>query len=292
MADLIATIVTARICPVISASTNVEEMEKRLGAILLEGGTAISLDNVSFDLESDLLCQILTQPTVKIRVLGKSSVPECEWRGIMLATGNNIRVVGDLVRRTLIVRLDAKVERPELREFTFDPIGRVLDDRGAYIAAAITIARAWWAAGMPTDSEARPLGGYGAWSDAVRHPLIWLDQPDPVDCMEQTRNDDPERAAATELLRHWQLAIGVGAQVRVREVMTAADETRPGSQALQWPEFRALLVERSGVKGEPNAVRLGKWLEKIHGRVYGGNRIDILRKSGASNRYVLTQAEG
>ena len=131
-------------------------MEKRLGAILLEGGTIVSLDNLSFDLESDLLCQVLTQQSSKTRILGQSSVPECEWRGTIFATGNNIRVVGDLVRRTLTCNLDAKVERPELREFSFDPIARCIADRAAYIAAAITIARAYRAFG---DASRLPATG-------------------------------------------------------------------------------------------------------------------------------------
>jgi putative DNA primase/helicase len=138
--DLLSTLVSGRPCPVITAGKNNEEMEKRLGSVLLEGGSMISLDNLSFDLETDLLCQILTQ--------------RIEWRGTIFATGNNVRVLGDLVRRALTCNLDAKVERPEMREFSFDPIARVLADREQYIAAGITIAR--------EAASLRPLGGYGA----------------------------------------------------------------------------------------------------------------------------------
>ena len=40
----------------------------------------------------------------------------------------------------------------------------------------------------------------GQWSDAVRFPLIWLGQEDPVDSMEEARDEDPERIAARALL--------------------------------------------------------------------------------------------
>jgi hypothetical protein len=43
--DLCATITTGRICPVFTASRSPEEMEKRLGAMPLEGGTVRSIDN-------------------------------------------------------------------------------------------------------------------------------------------------------------------------------------------------------------------------------------------------------
>jgi putative DNA primase/helicase len=174
LADLISTIVRGRPCPVISASQNQEEMEKRLGSLLLEGPPIISIDNISFDLESDLLCQMTTQQIVKTRILGKSLTPECEWRGVVFVTGNNVRLVGDLTRRGLVCSMDANVEQPELREFEFNPIERVLKDRGSYIAAAITVAKAWLAAGSPAAPGVKPLAGFAEWCSAVRLSLIWL----------------------------------------------------------------------------------------------------------------------
>ena len=45
LVDLFAMISTGRLCPVITASKNAEETEKRLGAVLLGGTTIVSLDN-------------------------------------------------------------------------------------------------------------------------------------------------------------------------------------------------------------------------------------------------------
>ena len=125
LVDLIACMVTGRNCPVITPSEKSEELEKVLGSMLLEGSTINSLDNMSLDIHGDLLAQIITQSFVKTRILGKSEIPECEWRGLLFATGNNIRVIGDMIRRTLSCNLDAKVENPELRRFEFDPKQRV-----------------------------------------------------------------------------------------------------------------------------------------------------------------------
>src|SRR6185312_216695 len=47
--DVIANIVTGRNCPVVTGSRTSEEMEKRLGALLLEGVPLASLDNLSHD---------------------------------------------------------------------------------------------------------------------------------------------------------------------------------------------------------------------------------------------------
>ena len=290
LVDLIATLVTGRYCPVITPGQSKEEMEKRLGAILLEGSSVVSLDNVSFDLESDLLCQILTQPIVKVRILGQSAVPECEWRGTLFGTGNNIRVIGDLVRRALTCNLDAKVERPEQRKFKFDPIARVRQDRGAYIAAAITIARAYDRAGRPAPA-CRPLGGYSAWAQVVRHPLLWLGVSDPVASMEAARADDPERAAAYELVQRWQIRIGLDKAVTVRDIIAIANTNKELMPVHRYPKFRALLIEHAGtVKGdEIDRTKLGRWLQKQHGRVYGGLRIDVVARKGAANQYKLVE---
>jgi putative DNA primase/helicase len=291
LVDLIATIVTRRACPVIAAGKSAEEMEKRLGAILLEGGTVVSLDNLAFDLESDLLCQILTQQIVKVRILGQSAVPECEWRGTLFATGNNVRVVGEVVRRALTCNLDARVERPEFRQFDFDPIDRVLADRGAYVAAALTIVRAYRAA--PAGAvNVRPLGGFNAWSAMVREPLIWLGEHDPVASMETARAADPERAAAYELVRRWKKVIGPHKKVTARDIINKANETRGGSAQHRFPQFRALLVEHAGrTRGDDiDAKRLGLWLRRLHGKVYGKLRIQqVAHGRGRANVYELAE---
>ena len=191
LADLISAIASGQPCPVISHVESIAEMEKRLGALLLEGAPFISLDNCSCDIGGDLLCQITERRTVRIRILGKSEAPKCEWRGVVYGTGNNITYTGDMVRRGMTTNLDARVERPELREFDFDPIERVMQVRGAYIAAALTVARAYITAGSPV--VCRPLGSYGEWSATVRSPLVWLGKEDPVKSMDMTREPRAHR---------------------------------------------------------------------------------------------------
>ena len=265
-------------------------MEKRLGALILEGVPVISLDNCSEDIGGDLLCQITERRLIRIRILGKSEAPECEWRGVLFGTGNNVALLGDLARRGLISHLDPKVERPELREFNFDPIERVLTNRGAYIAAAITIARAYNAAGSPKVCGA--LGSYGEWAKVVRAPLIWLGQADPVESMEKTREEDPVRGAARNLIGFWkeELVLGVGYSaielinhVKLKDVLFGVEE-------LKHPEFRDLLMQQAGTsKGEIDARSLGNWLMSARGQIHYGHRIEVTRKAARGNRYALVK---
>jgi putative DNA primase/helicase len=284
LVNLAATLATGRPCPVITNCKSSEEMEKRLGALVLEGATVISLDNCSNDLGGDLLCQVTEQPLVRVRILGKSEAPECEWRGTMFGTGNNIRLVGDMTRRGVVCNLDANVERPELRHFGFDPIGIARADRGAYIAAALTVARAWRAAGEP--GGASSIGSYGQWSKAVRAPLIWLGRQDPVVSMDAAREDDPVRDAARTLLSLCQ----EGASFTTAELVTMAHET--GGGTLVYPELYDLLVEQCGTpRGEIDSRRVGRWLATVCGQVHDGCRLDLARDSrGHGKRYVLRKA--
>ena len=96
---------------------------------------------------------------------------DCDCRGTTVyANGNNIRVVGDLVRRTLTVQLDANQEEPEKRTFGFDPVERVKANRGKYLAAVFTIVRAYMAAVCPSVQ----VEAFENWSRMARHPLVWL----------------------------------------------------------------------------------------------------------------------
>ena len=184
LVDLFAMISTGRLCPVITASKNAEETEKRLGAVLLGGTNIVSLDNVMHDLGGELLCQLTERPVIKIRILGRSEMPECESHTAVFATGNNVTFKGDMVRRGLVCNLEALTERPELREFKKDALDRAASHRGAYVAAALTVIRAYLTAGAPR--VCGPFGSYTAWSRMVRSPLVWLGEPDPIASMDSS----------------------------------------------------------------------------------------------------------
>jgi putative DNA primase/helicase len=289
LADLASAIVRGQKCPVITAAESQEEMEKRLGAIILEGAQTVSLDNCSHDIGGDLLCQITERPLLRIRILGKSEAPECEWRGTLFANGNNILLVGDMTRRSLLCNLDPQMERPELRRFKFNPIERIMSDRGAYVAAVLTIASAYLASG--TRAECEPIASYGQWSRVVREPLIWLGEPDPVKSMDQARDMDPERSHARELVGHWSECLDVKLSYTAREIIEAAEagEMQEGTFIHHHPEFRDLLLVRCGSGERIEPRKLGNWLMRIRGQIHNGHyRIDLVTESDKhGNRYRL-----
>jgi putative DNA primase/helicase len=289
--DLISTLATGRRAPAVEKAENKEELEKRLGALVLAGVPIINIDNCTSNLGGTTLCQMTERELVRIRILGRSEAPEVEYRGSIFANGNNITAEGDLTRRTLVCHIDPGIERPELRRFGFDPITRVLQDRGKYVAAALTIARAYRVFGGSV--ECAPIGSYGRWSMAVREPLIWLGKEDSVRSMDELREEDPVRAGASELYRLWKQDLGLDQSFTAAEVTAKAQERSGQHGPLKHPELHALLmIQAGGFKDEIDTQRAGIWLRSVHGQVHDGLRLERIKGATGHQgaKYALRHA--
>jgi putative DNA primase/helicase len=233
------------------------------------------------DLGGELLCQLTERPVVKVRILGRSEMPECECRTAVFATGNNISFKGDMVRRGLLCNLEALEERPELHAFKRDVLEYVAVNRGVYVAAALTIVRAYLTAGAP--QVCGPFGSYSAWSTTVRSPLVWLGEPDPIASMEAVRDEDPELSDTREFFGLWldyELDLDtLYTTSRIIEIACAARLPNDFNPRL----FEQFLLRVAGDKGGGvSAQRLGMWLRRICGRVVAGHRLILGRKGNVA----------
>ena len=273
LVDIASQIVSGRPASVIAQGKTEEEMEKRLGAALIAGDPLISIDNCETGLGGELLCQVLTQPMLKVRLLGKSINVEVPSTAALFATGNNLTMVGDMTRRALRCTLDAGVERPELRKFEHDPLALIAASRGDYLAAALTILLAFHNSGRP--QQTTPLGSFAEWSGWVRDSLIWLGEADSCATMEQVRGADPKLEALTAVVEQWHAHVG-SRRVSVKEVIDIATDQHTalyGRGEFMRPDFREALLTVAGDGGAVSGKRLGKWLSANQGRVVNGMRI-------------------
>jgi len=287
LVDVIAMVATGQLCPVIAVASSREETEKRLGSVLLDGLPIVSLDNCTADLNGTLLNQFTERPVVKIRILGRSEMPPCESHTAVFATGNNIGFTADMVRRGLVCNLEALDERPELREFGSDALEIAAADRGAYVAAGLTIVRAYLAAGAPR--VCGPLGSYSIWTRMVRSPLIWLGEPDPVASMEGSRDEDEELINIREFFVLWlDHGLALDAPYLTADIIEEACVAPPPNYYGPQP-FKQLLLRIAASKADPNTVsaeRLGRWLRKISGRI-----VSLLDAQGAPHKYRLVREQ-
>jgi putative DNA primase/helicase len=274
LVDTISMVATGGQCPAITALHNGEEMEKRLGAVLLSGSAIVSLDNLTIDLGGDLLCQVAERPMVRIRILGRSEMPMCEVHTAVFATGNNVSFAGDMVRRGLVINLEALSERPEERDFKDDPLQRARAERERYIAAALTIVRAYLAAGAPKMSK--PIASYREWSTMVRGPLMWLGEPDPVASMEEMREEDAELTNIREFFVLWPAYMKMSTPLAscvytVARMIEIACDRKPGD--FNTLDLKLFFLRIAQTRGEISPERLGRWLRRISGRIVDGLRL-------------------
>ena len=284
--DTAAAIATGERCPVFAYADKQEETEKRLVAAALAGLPIIALDNVNDILTGDFLAQVTERPILMVRPLGSSFVVRLANTFTVFANGNNIIATADLVRRTLRCGLDADMENPEERQYTNDPVGTVLADRGKYVHACLTVLRAFWAAGRPQTTTRLP--SFPAWSDTIRNAICWLGWPDPVESMDVARGDDPSRQNRAAVFDAWAKELGVnGEGHQTGEIVKAAngyvldDPTHP--------ELREALLAISRERNS-NAVspeRLGKWLRAAKDSRVGVLKLTVDRTDKKRPRWVM-----
>jgi putative DNA primase/helicase len=275
--DIASGISTGERAPVMAVGSTEEETEKRLDSALLGGQPIISIDNVNGELGGNKLCQLIERPLVTIRPLGQSKTIKVESRATCYATGNNIRLIGDMTRRVIVCTLDPKVERPELRTFDHDPFKEVIADRGKFIAAALTIARAYVVAGCPGKLPA--LASFDDWSRIVRSALVWLGCPDPIDTMEAARADDPEVSSLRSLMAAWYNAVNTQ-NFTLGKLKEEAWRDGFGGGLLH-PDLKEALLAIADNRGELNTRKLGHFLLRHKGRIVDNMRFECIQDSHA-----------
>ena len=261
--DVVAMLATGQIAPVIAQGRKDEEMDKRLETALMGGDGIISIDNCERPLESSTLCQALTQQRMKIRVLGHSRHVDVLVNALIFATGNNLAVAGDLTRHTLLCALDAECERPELRSFDTNVIETIRRRRGQFVAAALTVLRAWHVAGERLSLS--PFGSFEQWSQRVREPLVWLGCADPCETALRVRESDPGREALLLVMMQWERNLGLNRAHTVQQIIDLAVSSAAFHAAL------SVVAAHSG--GMLSNVRLGRWLNQVKGKIVNGFKL-------------------
>jgi hypothetical protein len=155
-------------------SNNEEETRKRLLTVLRSGSRVLLWDNIVGQFDSPSLAVLLTSDVYTDRVLGVSGSEVYPNRLLTIFTGNNFTPTGELTRRVLTCRLDAKTERPYTRKFDFNPTDLCLAERQALVAAGVTLLKGYANAGRPR--MAPPLGSFGEWDSMVRQAVLWVEQ--------------------------------------------------------------------------------------------------------------------
>lgn len=266
IAETFSIITTGRRASVIALGHDDAETEKRLGGAFLAGHQFIIFDNLERPMRGEFFCQVLTQTSVDIRPLGGSGMISVPTHALLVATGNNLSIQGDLKRRVALIRMDAKQERPEQRTFKRDHLHYVSAHRGEFIRDALTICLAYLYAGAPAIAGLYPMGGFEQWDRMVRRPLVWIGLADPLRASEGLRENDPDIEAMRLMFSAWQQSFS-DRPVTVAEVVTEGASVGQSAN----DELRDVL--QIVCREKPSSQRLGCWLRAHRDRIVDGKTL-------------------
>jgi hypothetical protein len=261
LAEVISLVATGRPAAMMTAQKDDEGWRKAITSLLLKGQLVVTIDNIEYDLWTPSLASILTATTYQDRILGRSEMVILPNRTTWIATGNNIRLRGDLPRRCIWIRMDAQTARPWLRDLKKfrhpHLIEWVCEKRGDILAAILTVARAWVVAGRPEAEGLPNLGGYESYCRIVGGVLGFMGVEGFLANLgamyDETDNETPQWEG---FLETWQNLIG-------EQPITAAELI---SQLKENDELRAALPDTIGDTEVRNYSRkLGNSLAKRNG---------------------------
>ena len=175
-----------------------KEWRKTITSVLEPGNTLVFIDEVS-TLRSASLGAALTAGEHEGRRLGQTEMIRVPQRATWIVAGNNVQLAGDLPRRAYRIRLDPKMARPWLRSgFRHDDLeGWACEHRGELLAALLTLARAWHAAGQPA-ANVPVLGSFGPWARTVGGILQHAGVEDFLGNLAELYDENDEEARAWE----------------------------------------------------------------------------------------------
>ena len=236
--------------------------------MLLAAPPYVFFDNLN-EADSASLAAVIASPDCRFagRILGATRWVEVPALACWLASGNNPKVSRELARRTVVVKLDANAERPELRSgFKIKNLLRWgMEHRVDLLYAALVLCRAWVVAGQPKGQAV--LGSFEIWAEVIGGILDVCGLPGFLENKnELTTRDDHALGWSALVAEWWRLhQTSLVSIDNLHEIIVRNAE---------------LEVAFSGTLGQgldrSQKRKLGEELRRVEGRVFGSWRVEIV----------------
>lgn len=293
---------------VMTAGRDDDEWRKRITAKLMTGASHVLIDNIKSKLYSGDLAAALTALIWEDRFLGQTLMVRLPVRCTWIATGNNLSFSDEIARRTVWIRLDAKMERPWQRKNFRHPTleSWVGKHRSEVLTALMTLVKRWFAEGKPAGKAT--LGSYDEWASIVGGILTAGSIEGFLGNAEKLYDTlDSEREAWVDFFQAWAEQYGAyrsgewgmwagekqnvwkprknnPPSVGVRDLFLLASHYDDKANG----EGEGLLDDLLG-QGKETArrINLGRLLKKHRDRVFGGYRLEMLEKVMRAQQFRL-----
>lgn len=279
LVQVVSLIVKGCTVPATSYVHESNECRKQVTGIVMAGESIVLLDNVRGEFGNDVFDRLLTTERWSDRMLGGNELIDEPCRATWFVTGNNLCVAADTMRRTVHIRLESDLERPEDRGgFKYPDILRhVREHRQTLYMACITIVAAYIRAGRPS-ANLTPFGSFGGWSNLVREAVAWATSVDPCSTRTQFENvADASREQLLALFEAFQAVDPNGNGVTASAIVDACFPTgsAPPSDPA-WVQMRCAieLITSARPGRPPNALVVGKRLGGFRDRRLGDHKFE------------------
>lgn len=184
-----------------------QELRKAVTAILDGPAAVVVFDNIKEGevIDSPVLAMLLTTPTWSDRLLGTNKTFTAVNDRLWLATGNNLRLGGDMATRTVLVRLDPKMPRPELRtNFTIPHLEQWIkqpENQRLLLRHLLILVMDWITAGAPRTNHV--MRQFSVWAAAVGGFLAHHEIDGFLNNGDEVRDLDEEDAQWAAFLDRW-----------------------------------------------------------------------------------------
>jgi hypothetical protein len=263
-----------------------DELRKRITSLAMSGDRLVLFDNLEGKFGNAVLDAALTATSWEDRILGVNRTVRVPLFITWYATGNNVIVGADTSRRVCPIRLESPDERPEDRTGFKNPdlLAYVKANRPRLLGAALTILRAYCAAGRP-EQKLTPWGSFGGWSSLVRGAVVWVGLPDPREaCRMFQAQADVAAEGMGQLLVYWQRMDPDGRGLTASEVIDTLFRNPP-KPAPDWHADMKAAVE--SLIGRGDSRLLGYKLRAYRRRVFQGCFIDKVGKDHQAARWAV-----
>ena len=181
LADCIQLMVTGEATPPLPWLPDDDDENRKQILSAFRGGANLMWFDEAHRIDSHALSRAITSLTYSDRILGVSKMAAFPNQMTWLATGNQVSVSADMARRAYWIELhpdmpdpdtrpESDFEHPDLRSWT-------ADNRPELITAALTLVRAWFAAGCPAYSRGALMGSFERWDKIMSGILGYAGVP-------------------------------------------------------------------------------------------------------------------
>ncbi|MFV1532745.1 MULTISPECIES: hypothetical protein [unclassified Phaeobacter] len=145
--------------------TSDEEYAKVMGAHINHSSEFTFFDNMNAAISLGSFASNVSEGRVRTRLLGSSRMVEADVRHTWVAAANNIKGTSEILRRMVMIELDAKTPNPENRTGFRHPDleAWTQENRPKLVWAILTLVQNWVAKGMKPWTG-RPKASFEAWS--------------------------------------------------------------------------------------------------------------------------------